>query len=228
MKIKAVFFDLFETLISEYENGSRKAPSSTLLEEKLSVDSKLFKKEWRSRQEKRMDGTYSDFPSVVKEILNVLGHVLDDGIIETLHRERITAKAIPFKNIDIEIIHMLEQIKELGIKICLISNCTHEEVTAWYSSDLPKYFDDSLFSYQVKVAKPNLKIYHHACERMGVSPNESLFVGDGGSNELDGATKAGMISYHATWFIPPYISERITDYPKLTKPSELLDIIKML
>jgi putative hydrolase of the HAD superfamily len=31
-----------------------------------------------------------------------------------------------------------------------------------------------------------------------------------------GATKVGMSTYHATWFIPTYISERITDFKKLT------------
>ncbi|CAM3490907.1 HAD-IA family hydrolase [Paenibacillus lupini] len=228
MRIKAIFFDLFETLISEFENGSRKAPRSTLLEEQLQVDAKRYREEWNSRQEKRMDGTYTDFPSVVKEILDVLDHRVDDEIIETLHKERITAKAIPFSNIDKNIILMLEELKQLGLKVCLISNCTPEEVTAWHTSELAKYFDDALFSYEVKLAKPNPQIYHLACDRLGVSPEESLFVGDGGSNELNGATNVGMNAYHATWFIPPYISERISDYPKLTKPAELINLTRKL
>jgi hypothetical protein len=103
---------LFETLISEYENGNRKAPRSTLLEEQFSIDSTLFYKEWNCRQEKRMDGIYSDFPSVVREILNVIGHDVDDKIIEILHKERITAKTIPFSYINKAIIQMLDQIKE--------------------------------------------------------------------------------------------------------------------
>jgi FMN phosphatase YigB (HAD superfamily) len=86
-----------------------------------------------------------------------------------------------------------------------------------------------VFSYEVKLAKPNPMIYDLACERIGVSPTECIFVGDGGSKELDldDATKAGMIAYHATWFIPNFISERIMDYSKLTKPSDLLDPIRV-
>ncbi|GIP26179.1 hypothetical protein J23TS9_13090 [Paenibacillus sp. J23TS9] len=225
MEIKAIYFDLFETLISEYENGQRKAPRSTHKVEQLGFERKIFDNEWSARQEKRMNGSYSDFPSVLREIFSTMGHDVNDEIIESLHRERINAKLIPFNNIDKAILSTLDQIKKMGIKIGLISNCTPEEVTAWESSSLSKYFDDAVFSYQVKLAKPNPMIYQLACERMGVSPTESLFIGDGGSNELDGATKVGMSTYHATWFIPTYISERITDYKKLTKPSELLEIL---
>lgn len=228
MRIKAIFFDLFETLISEFENGSRKAPRSTLLEEQLQVDTIRYRAEWNSRQGKRMDGTYSDFPTVMREILHVLEHPINEEIIEILHTERIAAKAIPFGNMDKSILLMLEELKKLGLKICLISNCTPEEVTAWHSSELAEYFDDALFSYEVKLAKPNPLIYQLACDRIGVSPEESLFVGDGGSNELHGAAKVGIDAYHATWFIPPYISERITDYPKLTKPAELIDLARKL
>ncbi|WP_042169521.1 HAD family hydrolase [Paenibacillus gorillae] len=227
MKVKAVFFDLFETLISEFENGSRKAARSTRLEEALGVDSKLFRKEWNARQLQRMDGAYSDFPSVIHEILEVLGHAADEEVVEALHQERIAEKAAAFDKLDQRILSMLEQVKELGIQICLISNCTHEEVTAWHSSGLAASFDAALFSYQVKAAKPNPDIYLLACEKMGVTPAEALFVGDGGSNELEGAAKVGMTAYQATWFVPPYISEKIAGYLKLAEPLELLEQIQL-
>lgn len=190
------------------------------------MDSKLFDSEWSKRQEKRMDGTYPDFPSVVREIFSHLGFEVNDEIVDTLHRERILSKSIPFNPIDYDILKMLEQIKGVGMKTCLISNCTPEEVTAWHTSALAPYFDDAIFSYEVKAAKPNPLIYHLACERMGVSPFESVFIGDGGSNELEGAATVGMSVYHATWFIPPFISEKITGYFKLTKPSEFIALLK--
>ncbi len=52
MVIKAVFFDLFETLISEYENGKRKAPRSTHFVEQLGIESKVFDKEWYESKRK--------------------------------------------------------------------------------------------------------------------------------------------------------------------------------
>jgi HAD superfamily hydrolase (TIGR01509 family) len=87
-------------------------------------------------------------------------------------------------------------------------------------------FDDVVFSYEVKCAKPNPKIYKIACENINVLPKESIFIGDGGSNELYGATNIGMSAYHATWFQPVSISEKILDYPKLYKPSQITDILR--
>ena len=44
----------------------------------------------------------------------------------------------------------------------------------------------------VGLLKPYRQIYELAMQRLNVSPEECLFVGDGGSNELCGAKTAGM------------------------------------
>lgn len=49
------------------------------------------------------------------------------------------------------------------------------------------WLDDEVLSYSVGLAKPDVRIYELACERLGVSPQEAAFVGDGGSKELEGA-----------------------------------------
>ena len=40
--------------------------------------------------------------------------------------------------------------------------------------------------------KPDRQIYNLAMQRLDVSPDQCLYVGDGGSNELYGAKSAGM------------------------------------
>ena len=40
--------------------------------------------------------------------------------------------------------------------------------------------------------KPEAPIYEEALRRLGVSAAEAVFVGDGGSNELSGASAVGM------------------------------------
>jgi putative hydrolase of the HAD superfamily len=110
----------------------------------------------------------------------------------------------------------------MDIKLGLVSNCTEEEVQSWKSCKLPQYFDEVIFSYQVGYAKPDKRIYELVCSRLGVKANECIFVGDGGSNELDGASRNGMNAYHAIWFIPEYIRSRIINYKKLKKPFDLV------
>lgn len=225
MKVQAVFFDLFETLISEFENGVRKAPRSNHFVAQLGVDSKLFELEWRKRQEQRMNGTYPDFPAVLRDILGNLGHDVPEETIHAIHGQRIASKSIPFNGIDPAVKAMLEQLRLAGVKIGLISNCTPEEVKAWETSELAPYFDDVIFSYAVHAAKPDPSIYRLACHRMGVTPAEALFVGDGGSNELAGASSYGLRAYHATWFLPEERAGKITSFPKLSQPSDLVELL---
>jgi len=49
--------------------------------------------------------------------------------------------------------------------------------------------------------KPDARIYRLACEQLEVKPQECLYVGDGSSHELTGASRVGM---HAVLIRVPY------------------------
>ncbi|MDR7071498.1 HAD family hydrolase [Fictibacillus barbaricus] len=217
--IKAIFFDLYETLITEWKDEVKKAVYST---NDLGLDPKVFKQEWDSRRAMRMDGTFPDHQSVLRDILSVYGKKIDNKVIEEVHQERVRAKAVPFQEMHPEVIELLKQLKTLNIKLGLISNCAPEEIMSWNTCKLPNYFDTVIFSYEAKCAKPSPQIYHIACEKLGVTPQESIFVGDGGSDELYGARDAGIQAFQAAWFLPSHMSERNKDFPKLTNPLDLL------
>ena len=63
------------------------------------------------------------------------------------------------------------------------------------------------------VLKPDRKIYELACDRLRIEPSEAVFVGDGGSNELWGATEAGIEALWCTWFLD--------DWPEGRRPSKV-------
>ena len=44
----------------------------------------------------------------------------------------------------------------------------------------------------VGMKKPDPQIYLLVCEKLGVNPEDCVYVGDGGSNELTGAAGVGM------------------------------------
>ncbi|MQR97148.1 HAD family hydrolase [Fictibacillus phosphorivorans] len=217
--VKAVFFDLYETLITEWKDGRKKAKYSI---ESLGIDKNIFKVEWDFRRELRMNGTYPDHQSVLRDILYSQGNTPNIEAIERVHLERLSAKSIPFQEINPQVIELLQMLKSNGLKLGLISNAAPEEVVAWKTTELPDYFDEVIFSYEVRVAKPQKEIYQMACEKLGVTPKESVFIGDGGSDELRGATESGMVALQATWFLPTVISERTTGYPELKEPQDLL------
>lgn len=217
--VKAVFFDLYKTLITEWKDGHKKAKYSI---EPLGIDKKIYKVEWDLRRERRMNGTYPDHQSVLRDILYSQGITATVETIDHVHQERVAAKNLPFQEIDSQVIELLKKLKSKGIKLGLISNAAPEEVDAWETCKLADYFDEVIFSYKVRLAKPQKEIYQMACEKLGVTPKESVFIGDGGSDELRGATEAGMVALQASWFIPTVISDRMTGYPKLKKPQDLL------
>ncbi|MFC7681725.1 HAD family hydrolase [Paenibacillus sp. GCM10028914] len=218
MKTKAVFFDLFETLITEFSNGKRISNRKYDYLESLGITTEDFKEEWSSRQQKRMIGIFSNYFEVIKDILENRQLKSNNEAVQILYQERIKEKIIPFLHIRSDILELLEYLRKNNIKIGLISNCTEEEVRYWKESELAQYFDDFIFSYEVGIAKPDIRIYQLACERISVSSHESIFIGDGGSNELDGAFNAGLRTYHAIWF-NTFIE---SNYKKLELPGELI------
>jgi hypothetical protein len=66
-----------------------------------------------------------------------------------------------------------------------------------------------------------------------VAPNDAIFVGDGGSDELDGAAGVGMAAYQATWFLDRWpawrragpIYERASGYPRLRTLADLRALV---
>ncbi|MBD3922150.1 HAD family hydrolase [Paenibacillus sp. PR3] len=218
MRIQAVFFDLFETLITEFMDGSRISKRQYDYMQLLGLSAETFKHEWRNHQDARMRGEHATFNDVIRAILASHSLPVNEANIEFLYQERLKEKHIPFRQIHAEVLELLQYLKQNQIKVGLISNCTEEEVRGWQDCALSEYFDDAVFSYQTGKCKPDKEIYTLACERLQVLPEASVFVGDGGSNELSGAADAGLNVFHAVWFQ----SWTKSDFKQLRRPSELI------
>jgi putative hydrolase of the HAD superfamily len=83
------------------------------------------------------------------------------------------------------------------------------EVAAWGDCPLAGLFDAEVFSCMVGCVKPERKIYDDCLRRLGLSAEECLFVGDGGSNELAGARDAGMSTVFVSGVIAELWPERV-------------------
>lgn len=159
--IKAVIFDLYETLITEFDPFREEKNDAAF---PLGVDPAIFNAEWKRRKRKRMRGDFSSYQEAVSDILFSLGATATDEQLNALYETRVAEKTKCFMKIDDAVSKMLEQIETMGFKIGLISDCAPEEVAAWPESSLPPYFDDVIFSYQAGTAKPDAEIYLLACE----------------------------------------------------------------
>ncbi len=222
---KAVIFDLFETLITEW--GHEKYTKRKMCED-LGVDKDCFDVFWKEMEEERYLGKI-DFEGSVLYAGSKLGKEIDSDKLAYVLNRRIAAKATCFEHIDPEVLDMLDAIKKLGLRTAIVSNCSSEEVKVIRESELYRYFDEVLLSYEVHMKKPDCTVYEEAARRLGVEIKDCIFVGDGGSNELQGARNAGMNAIQAKWFTNrlPQKRQTIGDFPVAEEPLEILDHLRV-
>jgi putative hydrolase of the HAD superfamily len=83
-------------------------------------------------------------------------------------------------------------LKNDGLKLGLISNCMPVTPIIWPETPFAALIDVPVFSCVEGIKKPDSRIYHLACDRLGVKPHDCLYIGDGARQELEGATAVGM------------------------------------
>ena len=91
----------------------------------------------------------------------------------------------------------------------LFSNADVNSAAGWDESPLRPYFNSVVFSCRVGYVKPEREIYEIALKELEVMPQEVLYIGDGGSDELMGAKVVGMSTVLTTHVIEQLWPERV-------------------
>ena len=221
--IRAVVFDMFETLVTLFEGRTYFGED---IAKDLGADPAIFRKEWHSIEDERSVGKYS-IEEGLEFVLKRLG-IYSKEKVELAAGKRRQALGDTFSAIPQETFDMLDMLKERGIKIGLITNTFSDERDMIRESRLFPYFDVALISYEQGILKPDQKLYGIMTEKLGVKPDECLYVGDGGSRELYAAREAGMHPLQCTWFheraYEPHIPCPILDeFEHADHQSEILD-----
>ena len=96
---------------------------------------------------------------------------------------------------------MVRELRARHVTLGVISNCFAEGVSAWSTWPLAREFESRVFSCEAGLAKPDPEIYRKAMRELGVEAETTVYVGDGGDDELAGAQRAGLRAFRATWFV---------------------------
>lgn len=185
--IRTVFFDLFSTLI--YPRYPEKSEYEML---GIPVD------EWETYAEdaslyfERALGKTATGTEIIRKIADKMPFELDEMQQKEILRRREERMKTALVSVDGQILDTLARLRERDIRLCLISNADRIDCKYWGASPLAPYFDAAVFSCDVGMLKPDEPIYRYAMEQMKAKPAESLFVGDGGFDELYGAQRVGM------------------------------------
>jgi putative hydrolase of the HAD superfamily len=85
-----------------------------------------------------------------------------------------------------------QMLKQRGMLTAILSNMG-DTVLANMQRELNwlNRFDVQVWSYQLRIAKPDAAIYHHVLKQLGTRPEETLFIDDKQVN-IDAANAVGM------------------------------------
>ena len=218
--IKAVIFDMYETLITHYDTPLY---FTTQMAADADIPAEEFRELWVLSETERTIGQLS-FEDVIRDIL-IRKDRYSDTVFNTIVENRIETKRDCFEHLHPEILTMLEELKNRGIKIGLISNCYSEEAIEIRNSKLFPYFDVCYLSYEQGLKKPDPAIFQRCMGDLQLSAEECVFVGDGGSQELEASGVLGMKPLQAVWYFKEGSLHRIkpmAEYIQLKSPMEVL------
>lgn len=212
MRVKAVIFDLWETLIDWDQELARVM---------------------QQRMAELVGGDFQDRWSAYRNRYNepIRTALANTGVPRTLiedvcavRAEYVRESLVPREGA----IETLRTLRERGYLVGLITVCTEEVETQWASSEFVGLFDAEVFSSSVGMSKPDPRIYQHCCELLGVEPHEAVFVGDGANDELAGARRVGMeaILIHRVGEDPLWPEVLDWDGPRVTSIPGVLDVVR--
>jgi len=119
-----------------------------------------------------------------------------------------------------------------GVLVGVASNAGSDVVDSWPTTPLSSELDDVVFSAEVGRSKPDVDFFELVAQRLNVSLESSVFVGDGGDDELAGAERAGLglVVQLAQLSVDPNDASHhkvsAWDGPRITTLSELTDLLR--
>ena len=190
MKYKAVIFDLFGTLVESFTRERYYSVLSEMISI-LKAPKDDFLKLWQATSTHRVTG---GFPTLVAN----LEYICRELKVTVTKTQLNLARWVRFDYVSLALtpwpdtIETLSCLKSSGYKIGLVSNCSTEPPVIWPDTPLAPFFDVTVFSSVAGIQKPDPKIYLMATGKLGVQPQDCLYIGDGDSRELTGAAGVGM------------------------------------
>ena len=221
--IKAVIFDMFETLITHFKSPLYFGKQ---IAEDMDIPEAKFREIWDPTDYARTVGKMT-----LEEVFEQILHASDKyspELVERLARKRTDAKIECFNHLHKEILPMFEALKKKGYQIGLLSNCYFEEAAVIKNSVLWKYFDVTCLSCEQGMAKPEEEFFLRCADALGVEPSECLYVGDGGSYELETAQKLGMKPVQAVWYLQQGSKQPVWRKPEFLQAESPPEVLKYL
>jgi putative hydrolase of the HAD superfamily len=209
--VKAVIFDLWETLIDwDRESAAR------MLGEVDALVGNGFAARWDSSNRRYV----APIRTALAEA-EVPEELIEDICSLRLRYHRRSLVPRPGA------VETLRRLRDNGYLVGLITVCSEDIEVLWPETEFAGLFDAEIFSSRIGLSKPDPRIYLACCDALGVEPHEAVFVGDGANDELEGARRVGMdaILIHREGEEPLWGLDH-WDGPRVTSIPGVLDVLE--
>lgn len=220
-KVKAVFFDFDDTLQSRA--GAFRLYCDDFLTRYFPEVTGEDKERMKDEMEEHVDGGYKSREEYWPEMI-ALWNWQDAPELEVLVKDfnENFGKKVVMREGSVE---TLKELKNRGYKLGMITNGNSLlQNTKLDTAGIRDLFDMSVVSDDLGIWKPDKGIFEYAMNKLGVSAEESLYVGDHPINDIQGALGAGM---NVLWMDFGSFEGQATDGVQgIRECYELLEILK--
>ncbi|MCX4474530.1 HAD family hydrolase [Micromonospora sp. NBC_01655] len=220
----AVLFDFFGTLTRSVQRGAAHRSTAELLGCPVEALAAVLDRSYYQRA----SGLFGDAESTLRWVCDQAGVSPPESALRAAVLSRHRAVRADTRLRD-EAVPVLAALRRRGLGTGLVSDCTHELPAFLPQLAVDPLLDVRVFSVEVGRCKPDPALYLAACQRLGLAPADCLYVGDGGSRELTGATRVGLT---AVRLAAPDLAEHMVfdaepDWtgPVLRSLTEVLDLV---
>jgi putative hydrolase of the HAD superfamily len=189
--LRGVVFDLFGTLIEGW--GEQTAASkSAEIAEILGIPASTFVELMHTTYTLRANGQLGGPAEMLRELSAMLGADPPQEAVERAAEHRVAQFREVLREPRPETASLLAVLRDRSLRVGLISDCSGETPLLWPHLAWTAPIQAAVFSWCERARKPDPALYGRAAELLDLAPSECLYVGDGGSQELSGAERAGM------------------------------------
>lgn len=200
--IKAVFFDLYQTLVryqpsqEELEaeafknfgiNVTPEALRHPMLTANEFIYQQIAKRPLSQRSREETMALYMEYQRIV---LKEAGITAEEKVVMGLLGMMQQAK-MDLVLFD-DVATTLDELKKRGLKLGLISNIEKDMTATLDKLGLSSRLDIVVTSQDAGFTKPHKEIFQYALKKAGVKPAEAVYIGDQYQVDIIGAKQAGM------------------------------------
>jgi putative hydrolase of the HAD superfamily len=201
MSLKAVFFDIDDTLFSttDFASKARRAAVEAMRRRGLRLPTEHILRElqeviveFSSNHEHHFDKLLLRLPRRAWDGVNPA--ILVAAGVQAYHDAK-SRQLRPYPDVPPVLARLARTDLVRGI---ITAGLEVKQADKLLRLGLYDYFTPTaiFISDQIGISKPNAKLFQRACDEVGVAPRETMYVGDHPTHDVDPANALGMITVH--------------------------------